>query len=311
MVRSRVIKHVVAGLLIGVIGASICFLCYEEWGVGFPLVQSSTPQLSNPRSGYVGSPRIPDTLYFAGERVPLERDDVLESLDRELCVASNWHSQILLMLKRSSRYFPEIDSLLIANGIPRDFKYLAVAESSLNERAISPSRAVGLWQFLEKVGQEYGLQIDDEVDQRYDIACATAAACRYLQGAYQRFGSWFMAAAAYNMGNNGLQRVVGLQGATNYFDLHLNIETSRYVYRILALKLVLEHPEEYGFQVPNSERYAPYAYRKLFIDSTINNLALFAQAHGVTYKQLRRLNPWLRGYKLSGGKYTLRMPAKP
>ncbi len=259
---------------------------------------------------FVGQPTIPTELYFAGERIPLENSDVRESLDRELCVATNWHSQMLLMLKRSTRYFPEIEPILRSNQIPDDFKYLAVAESSLNERAYSPSKAAGIWQFLEGVGRDYGLIINDEVDQRYDLSRATKAACDYLQTAYRRFGSWMMAAAAYNMGQNGLQRVMAQQGEHRYTDLHLNIETARYLFRILALKLVLENPELYGFRLRASECYKPYQYNEIVVRNTIPDLALYAQSQHTNYKMLRLLNPWLRGTVLTiplGQEYTLRI----
>ena len=285
-------------------------MCYFAGGeCCFPIVRSDTtaPQtLSN----YVGQPPIPKELFFAGERVPLENVDVRESLDHELCVASNWHSQILLMLKRMPRYFPELELLLREGGIPSDFKFLAVAESSLNERAISPSKAAGLWQFLEGAGKEYGLTINDEIDQRYDIIAATQAACRYLNRAYRRFGSWSMAAASYNMGQNGLLRSSTVQGENTYYDLHLNIETGRYFYRILALKLVLENPELYGFHLRPEERYKPYPYCTVEVDSTITDLALFAKMQGTNYKMLRQLNPWLRSTKLTlapDTHYTLRI----
>lgn len=267
-----------------------------EWWI--PTVRSdpSAPQLLN---NYVGQPPLPRELFFAGERVPLENVDVRESLDHELCVASNWHSQILLMLKRMQRYFPEFEPILRENGIPADFKYLAVAESSLNERAFSPSKAAGLWQFLEQAGKEYGLIINDEVDQRYDIVAATHAACRYLNSAYRRFGSWSMAAASYNMGQGGLQRSASVQGEKSYYDLYLNIETGRYFYRILALKLVLENPELYGFHLRSEERYKPYPYCTVQVDSTISDLAAFAKTQHTNYKMLRQLNLWLRSTKLT------------
>ena len=267
----------------------------ELW---MPTVRSETTALSIAPQ-YVGQPPIPKELFFAGERVPLENIDVRESLDYELCVASNWHSHILHILKRMPRYFEEFEPILRENGIPTDFKYLAVAESSLNERAYSPSKAAGLWQFLERAGKEYGLIINDEVDQRYDIVAATQAACRYLSSAYRRLGSWSMAAASYNMGQGGLQRSAAEQGEKTYYDLHLNMETGRYFYRMIALKLVLENPELYGFHLRTEERYKPYPYCTLQVDSSIVDLAAFAKSHNTNYKMLRMLNPWLRSTKLT------------
>ena len=291
----RVASIAGAVLLLGIL--AVLLYRYMGWERWMPAVQSNSAIATI--THYVGQPPIPKELFFAGERVPLEYDDVRESLDYELCVASNWHSQILVMLKRMQRYFPELEPILKENNIPSDFKYLAVAESSLNERAFSPSKAAGLWQFLESVGKEYGLTINEEVDQRYDIVAATQAACRYLKSAYNRFGSWSMAAASYNMGQNGLLRSVALQGENRYYNLHLNIETARYFYRILALKLVLENPELYGFHLRPEERYKPYDYAILRVDSTITDLAAFAKSQNTNYKMLRRLNPWLRGAKLT------------
>lgn len=299
----------IAGGIVLLLLLLLCFFHYFGKELYFTTVRSES-QIPQLQTNYVGQPPLPKELFFAGERVPLENTDVRESLDYELCVASNWHSQILQMLKRMTRYFPEFESILQENGLPSDLKYLAVAESSLNERAYSPSKAVGLWQFLERAGKEYGLVINDEIDQRYDIVASTNAACRYLKAAYNQFGSWAMAAAAYNMGMSGLQRIATKQAERSYYDLHLNIETGRYFYRILALKLVLENPELYGFHLRPEERYKPYPYCTIQVDSTITDLAAFAHAQNTNYKMLRRLNPWLRSTKLSATPdtpYTIRI----
>ena len=303
--------RVVRNIAFGIVGILLGGLLSVVWREG---VLSVLPRVHSEErathSEFVGQPYIPNELFFAGERIPLEYEDVREALDYELCVAANWHSQILQMLKRSTRYFPELEQLLSEEGVPADLKYLAVAESSLNERAYSPSKAAGLWQFLEAAGKEYGLVINEEVDQRYDLERATRAACAYLKAAYARFGSWSMAAAAYNMGQNGLMRVTFAQTEDEYYNLHLNIETGRYFYRILALKLVLEYPERYGFALRPEERYAPIAYRRYDVDSTLD-LPAFAKAQGLNYKLLRRANPWLRTMRLTvkGGEgYQLRLP---
>lgn len=298
------------GWLIGgsVIGAAIALVLWRGLTPLLPRAHSEEPPS---RNEFVVPPYLPTELTFAGEVVPLQYADVREALDYELCVAANWHSQILQMLKRSTRYFPEIEEILSQEGVPTDLKYLAAAESSLNERAYSPSKAAGLWQFLESAGKEYGLVINSEVDQRYDIERATRAAATYLKEAYARFGSWAMAAAAYNMGQNGLARVASAQTEGSYFDLHLNLETGRYFYRILALKLVLEHPTRYGFFLRPEEHYAPLAYTRYPVDSTLSDLPAFAKAQGLNYKLLRHANLWLRTTRLTvnGGEgYQLRIP---
>lgn len=242
----------------------------------------------------VGTPALPRVLTFAGEKVPLQHADVYESLMRELCVVANWHSSVLMIMKLSSRYFPVIEPILAAEGVPDDFKYLAVAESSLNPRAFSPSRAAGIWQFIESTGTEYGLRIDNEIDERYHTARATEAACAYLKKSHAEFGSWATAAASYNMGQNGLRRTVKAQRDGDFYNLHTNIETSRYLYRIIALKLVLEQPTLYGFSPDEGQRFKPLRSRKVVVETSIPNLADFARAQGSNYKLLQWMNPWLR-----------------
>ncbi len=249
-------------------------------GVGFPRV-------------LVGTPVLPREVFFAGERVPLQYADVYESLMRELCVVANWHSSVLMIMKLSGRYFPTIEPILAAQGVPDDFKYLAVAESALNPRAISPSRAVGLWQFIEGTGKDYGLRIDGQVDERYHTVRATEAACAFLKKSYAEFGSWAMAAASYNMGQNGIRRTIKAQRERNFYNLHTNPETSRYLFRIIALKLVLEQPTLYGFNLEKEARFRPELGTTEIVESSISNLADFAQERGSNYKMLKWLNPWL------------------
>lgn len=247
----------------------------------------------------VRTPFIPKELYFAGERIPLEKADVYEALQWEMGVMANWHSSILMILKRSGRYFPIIDSILAAQNVPADIRYVAVAESSLNPRAISPSNAVGLWQFIKTTGQEYGLRVDSQIDERYHTQKATEAACRFLQKSHDEFGSWTAAAASYNMGQNGYRRRTKEQGTTDYFDLHLNTETSRYIYRILALKLVLEQPTIYGFSVPEAQKFKPLPHKNITITESVTDLAALAAQNGTSYKVLRWLNPWIMSTSLT------------
>ncbi|MDI3526398.1 MAG: rane-bound lytic murein transglycosylase [Tenuifilum sp.] len=236
---------------------------------------------------------IPDSLTFAGEAVPLEFFDVRESLDRELQVNTFWHSQTLLLLKRANRYFPIIEPILEANNIPIDFKYLAVAESGLTQ-AISPSKAVGFWQILEGTGEELGLEINNEVDERYHIEKSTQAACQYFKKAYEKYGNWTMVAASYNFGMNGIDKQILRQENDSYYNMVLGEETGRYIFRILALKVIFENPTQYGFILNKSDLYPPLEYYEVEVDSTITNISAFARHFKTNYKILKFFNPWLR-----------------
>jgi hypothetical protein len=246
----------------------------------------------------VNSVTIPDTLDFAGESVPLNYFDVKEGLDKEIHVNTYFHSQTILLIKRTSRFFPEIEKILKEEDVPDDFKYLAAIESGL-QNVVSPSRAAGFWQFLKKTGLDYGLEISDEVDERYHLEKATRAACRYLKDAYAKLGSWTLAAASYNAGIKALQNCIDTQKQHSYYDLSLNEETARYIYRILAMKLIITNPENFGFHIEKKDMYSPLPFREIVIDSTINDLAQFAIQQGSSYKMLTIMNPWLRKNSLT------------
>jgi len=239
------------------------------------------------------SPYVPEKIEFAGEKVPLEMFYVKEGLDRELLVNTYWQSNSLLMLKRAWRFFPVIEPILKENGIPDDFKYLALIESGF-DNVVSPAGAAGFWQFLKSTATSYGLEVNDEVDERYNLEKSTVAACKYLKSAKNTFGSWTMAAAAYNMGSAGLTSQAQTQKTNNYFDLSLNTETSRYVYRILAIKIIFERPTDYGFYLRKYDLYQPVPTQIYKVDSSITNLADFAIQMKVSYKALKVFNPWLR-----------------
>ncbi len=261
-------------------------------------------------SRYV-APSIPETPTLCGEVVPMDAFGVRESLDRELVVNAYHHSSTILYLKRSGRWFPIIEPILKEEGIPDDMKYLAVIESGLAQ-VVSPAGASGFWQFMKKTAPTYGLEVNAEVDERYHVAAATRAACGYLREAYERFGSWSLAAASYNMGMGGLSRELSEQAVDSYWDLHLNAETARYVYRLLAVKEVFENPEQFGFELQSEDLYAPYEVVDLEIDQTIPDLAAFAQQHGTNLKVLKALNPWLRDDFLpisTGNSYLISLPA--
>lgn len=236
---------------------------------------------------------VPQDINFADEIPPLHDPDVLERLDREMHVNTYWQSNSLLLFKRANRFFPVIETILKEEGVPEDFKYLALIESGLTN-VVSPAGAAGFWQFLKSTGREYGLEITDEVDERYNLEKATRAACQYLKEAKTKFGTWTMAAASYNMGMNGLSKQLERQKATNYYDLLLNSETARYVFRILAMKAIFENPKNYGFNYREEDLYAPFTVNVIQVDSSVAHFADFAKGFGISYKTLKRYNPWLR-----------------
>ena len=242
---------------------------------------------------------LPDAVNFAGEKMPLDRFYVKEALDRELLSNAYFHSQTIRYIKLVPRYFPIIEPILKEHGIPDDFKYLAVAESGLNPRAISPARAAGFWQLMEGTAKDYGLEINSEVDERYHIEKATHVACEYIKKAYEKFGSWTMVAAAYNRGMNGINRQVVRQKEDDYYDLLITTETARYVYRIVALKLLLENPEKYNFYIPEEDKYQIIPTKKVEIKGSVSNFADYAQKQGLSYKVFKDFNPWLRENELT------------
>ena len=255
---------------------------------------------------------MPERVTFCGNVVPLFDTDVRERLDRELLVNTYWQSNTLLLHKRAHRWFPVIEPILKANGIPDDFKYLAVIESGLTQ-AVSPSKAVGFWQLLEATGKQFGLEVNDEVDERYHIEKSTEAACKYLNEAFGKLGSWEMAAGGYNMGMGGINKQMGRQGTDNYYDLILNQETNRYLFRIIAAKVILENPTRYGFHFREKDLYQPEETYEVTISGPVEDFAKFAAEHNTSYKVLKIFNPWLRENYLtnkSGKTYSVRLPKK-
>lgn len=251
----------------------------------------------HPNNTITGYP-IPEEIYFAGERVPLENFDVRESLDRELQINAYWQSQTILFIKKAKRFFAIIEPILKENGVPDDLKYMAVAESGLLN-VVSPAGAAGLWQFLEGTATDYRLEMNNEVDERYHLEKATRAATRFLNDSYRVYGAWALAAASYNMGRKNISKQMDRQKASNYYNLILGEETGRYLYRLIAIKLILEDPEKYGFSVLRDDYYPEIPYKIVEVDTPIRSIPDFANQMGVNYKLLKELNPWLREDKLT------------
>lgn len=253
---------------------------------------------------------MPEYLEFAGEAVPLNDPDIRERFDRELLVNTYWQSNALLLFKRANKYFPQIEPLLKKYGLPDDFKYLAVAESGL-EYTSSPVGASGIWHFMKATGLEYGLEINDYVDERYNLEKATMVAAEYLKKSKDRFGSWTMAAASYNAGVGGMSKQIGRQKQTSYYDLLLNSETSRYVFRILALKEIMNNPKKYGFNFREKDLYTHIPTYKVKVDTSVTDWAEWVKPYGINYKILKIHNPWLRDTFLknaSGKAYYIEIP---
>jgi hypothetical protein len=272
--------------------------------------QNNNSENSAKNNYQVYAPDMPVEANFASEMVPLENWIVKEALDKELLSNAYWHSNSFMYIKRSHRWFSIIEPILKKNNIPDDFKYLAVIESGLTN-ATSPSGAKGFWQFMPKTAKGYNMEISSDVEERYNLELSTEAACEYLQRAYDKFGNWTLAAASYNMGKTGLLNQLKKQKVNNYYDLLLNAETARYVYRMIAVKYILKNPAKYGFIVREDQQYNTFESTTITIDSSVANWADFAISQQTNYKTLKRLNPWLISNKLDnpdGKIYSLKMP---
>ena len=257
-------------------------------------------------------PEIPEEVHFADEVIKLNRADLRERMDREITAFTYSHQLTLLMIKRANRYFPIVEPILKECGVPDDLKYLMVIESNLSPLARSSAGAAGMWQFMQETGRKYGLEVNANIDERYNIEKATRAACAYLKESYEKYGDWMTVAASYNAGQNGITRRLEQQGVASAMDLWLVEETSRYMFRILTAKMVLENPKAYGFMLKRSQLY-PYIAPKTIVTTTqqIDDLTVFAKQHGVTVAQLKEENPWLREYTMnnkSGRTYRIRIP---
>lgn len=258
----------------------------------------------------VYSVAIPERFVFAGEQVPFSDFDVQERYDREILTNVYWQSQTLLMLKRAHKFFPTIEPILAKNGIPDDMKYLVLAESGL-QNLVSPAGAAGYWQMLDATAKNYGLEISTEVDERYHIEKSTEAACKYFKEAYAVFNSWALVAASYNMGIEGVRKQLQQQGVSNYYDLFLNTETSRYVFRSIAIKAIVENPKSFGFNLLPAHAYKPIKTVKVKVNQPIADLTKYSLNNNCNYKLLKLLNPWLRNKSLNvqpGKVYHIELP---
>ena len=291
---------------IGLFLITILFIRSDE----FITNAAEQPDEEFPQGYRIISPKFPEYLEFAGERIPTENFEVYERMDREFLSNTYWHSSTIIAIKRANRWFPVIEPILKKNNIPDDFKYMCIAESNL-ENVISPAGATGFWQFMKEAGVKYGLEINDQVDERYDVEKSAEAACKYLQDSYNLFGSWISAAASYNMGQEGITEQRGRQKATNYFNLVLNQETSRFVARIVALKYIMQNPQNFGFDIKEEDLYQPLEYYEVTLDSSVTDFADYAKSLGVNYFILKMYNPWLRDNKLdnkSRKTYVIKLP---
>lgn len=259
----------------------------------------------------VVNPEIPRQMTFAGQTINFDRADMYERLDRELTSMTYSHGTTLLLIKRANKIFPIIEPILKKNGIPSDLVYLACVESTLDPLAYSPAKAAGIWQFIPATAKEYGLEVNVDIDERYNIEKATVAACKYFKKAYAKYGNWESVAASYNAGLARIDKELDSQDQSSSFDLYLNRETSRYTFRILATKLILENPSAYGFILKSSQLYYPVETKTVEVKSTIDDLPAWAAKHGTTYQWLKELNPWMRSKTLpdkSGKLYIVKIP---
>ena len=293
-------KKIVAAAIAAIVAITAClFVCSTPPSC----TDSETPR--HPQETTI--PSVPKKADLCGEEMPLGRQDILECLDREIITNTFLHSNTLLIIKRSGRIFPAIEPILRECGVPDDMKYLCVAESNLVATAKSPAGAVGLWQFMEATAKEYGLRVNDEINERMDIVKSTRAACKKLKSDYARLGSWTLVAAAYNGGLARVKKVMEQQHQTSYYDLNWAEETRRYVFRIVALKAIVDAPQDFGFDIGDDDKYEPYETETVGLPVPNDDIAQWAKDHGTTYRRLRELNPWLLKNQIRSTRDTLKV----
>lgn len=304
----KIIKNLLA--IVGLVSISGLFIFAVQSPLEIERENEIEQKIDNSYNIY--ALEVPDNLNFAGEALPLSIPDVYERMDRELLVNTYWQSNALLMFKRAQKYFPVIEPILRKHGIPDDFKYLAVIESGLTN-AVSPAGARGIWQIMPATGRENGLEINDNVDERYHLEKSTEVACKYLLQSKRSLGSWTLAAAAYNAGNAGISRRLKEQNVSDYYELLLGEETGRYMFRIVALKEIMNNPQTYGFNFEEKDLYANIPTFNVVVDKEITDFTAFAQDYGINYKVLKIHNPWLRETRLnnkSRKEYVIEIPEK-
>ncbi len=303
--RKNIKTIAIAILLAGGIGLTACLSVGSQDSEKVMQERPAVPSVTM-------TPAVPTHVTFCGEKVDLTRYNMYEGMDRELSSFTYFHSTTMLMIKRANRYFPVIEPILKANGIPDDFKYLAVIESHLDPRIVSPARAAGMWQFMEATAKQYQLIVTPTVDERYHVERATEAACRYLRDAYAKYGDWISVAASYNAGMGRISSEYARQNEASALNLWLVEETSRYVYRIFAIKQIFENPYKYGFVMHAKDLYRPISCEKVIVSNDIPDLVAFAKSHDITYADLKRFNSWLRDTKLvvNGKSFTISIPRK-
>lgn len=255
-------------------------------------------------------PEVPNSIFFVGDSISFKDLDLKERLDNELVINNFWHSNTIMMMKRSNRWLPVMKKIFEDEQVPLDLVYISVIESGL-QNVTSPRGAKGFWQFMKPTALEHGLIVNDQIDERYHVEKSTRAACEYLKTAHEKFGSWILAAASYNLGMYGMASNLERQKVDNFFDLSLNPETARYIFRIMAVKLVFENPNNYGFYINNESLYPEYVTKDIIIDTSIPNLYEWSVEHGISIKILRKLNPWIRGKDFivkEGEVFTFKIP---
>lgn len=310
----RVIKQILMLLGVVFVVSTLVFAVQQNQSTSVKGPQAGeNEEVKNVAEEYtISAIDIPDNLNFAGESVPQEDPEIMERVDREFLVNTYWQSNAVLLMKRAHKYFPVIEPILKKNGIPEDFKYLAVAESGL-QNVVSPAGATGFWQIMKATGREYGLEVNSNVDERYHLAKSTEVACQYLKKSKETYGSWTLAAASYNAGPAAIKKYMNIQQVNDYYDLLLGQETGRYVFRILAIKEILSNPQKYGYVLEKEDLYEAVPTFHVELDTAVSNFADFAEEYEINYKILKRHNPWLREPHLNNAsrkKYTIEIPNK-
>jgi len=303
-------KFTFSAIIITLMSVVIFFVFTSFSGDIDPTKSKSEVEFSFPQEYKIVTPFIPEYIAFCGEIVPKFNFEVYERIERELIVNTYWHSLTILTIKRANRWFPVIEPILEKYNIPDDFKYLCVTESTLLNLT-SPANAVGFWQFVKSAAKEYGLEVNKEIDERYNVEKSTEAACKYLLKAFDLYGNWTMAAASYNLGMNGINEQLIRQGTKNYYNLVLGEETSRYLLRVIATKIIMNNPENYGFEIKDFELYDPLQTYEVIVDSSVKSWTNYAKKFGLNYKILKLYNPWLRESYLTnkkGKSYTIKLP---